>query len=51
MFLADVETRVAARSWAYGERDQLGFARQARNIKPIDTDRPFGDGCKCKGES
>jgi hypothetical protein len=26
--------RVAAHRWVQGERNQLGFARQARNIKP-----------------
>jgi len=50
MFLPDVETRigprlkratrlvacrrVAVHRWVQGERNQLGFARQARNIKP-----------------
>ena len=67
MFLPDVETqigprlkratrlvackRVAAHRWVQGERNQLGFARQARNIKPSDTQRPLRGGSKCKGES
>jgi hypothetical protein len=65
MFLPDAETRIGARSermtrliapmrvtahaWVRGERDQLGFTRQARNIQRTETERPLSDGCKSKG--
>jgi hypothetical protein len=41
--------RVTAHAWVRGERDQLGFTRQARNIQLTETERPLRDGRKCKG--